>query len=121
MSNQHTWNTIQILLSSIGAVDLPFFDLIISGNPNPYIICSKKNTLDALSEKSQIWPIVFDLINKNIKNNDLASAIKAAYNLHNSRKSEYPDFLFAFPVLENSLPARGASFRIRRRGTLPGF
>jgi len=34
------------------------------------------------------------LLNKNIKNTDLASAIKAAYNLHNSRKSEHPDFLF---------------------------
>ena len=94
LSNQHTWITIQMLLSAIGAVDLPCFDLIISGNPNPYIVCSEKNTLDALSEKSQIWPIVFDLLNKNIKNTDLASAIKAAYNLHNSRKSEHPDFLF---------------------------
>lgn len=84
-----------MLLSSIGAVDLACFYLIISGNSNPYIICSKKNALDALFEKSKIWPIVFDLLNKNIKNNDLASAIKAAYNLHNSRKSEYPDFLFA--------------------------
>ena len=94
LSSQHTWNTIQILLSALGAIDLPCFDLIISGNPNPYIICSEKNTLDALSEKSQIWPILFDLLNKNIKNTDLASAIKAAYNLHNSRKSEHPDFLF---------------------------
>ena len=94
LSSQHTWNTIQILLSAIGTIDLPCFDLIISGDPNPYIICSEKNTLDALSEKSQIWPILLDLLNKNIKNTDLASAIRAAYNLHNSRKSEYPDFLF---------------------------
>ena len=94
LSSQDTWNTIQILLSAIGAIDLPCFDLIISGDPNPYIICSEKNTLDALSEKSQIWPILLDLLNKNIKNTDLASAIRAAYNLHNSRKSEHPDFLF---------------------------
>ena len=86
LSNQHTWITIQMLLSAIGAVDLPCFDLIISGNPNPYIICSEKNTLDALSEKSQIWPIVFDLLNKNIKNTDLASAIKAAYILQFSHR-----------------------------------
>ena len=46
-----------------------------------------------LSEKSPIWPIIFDLLNKNVTNTDLASAIKATYNLHNSRKTEHPDFL----------------------------
>ncbi len=94
LSSQHTWNTIQMMLSALGSIDLPCFDLIITGNPNPYVVCSEKNTLDILSEKSQIWPILFDLLNKNIKNTDLASAIRIAYNLHNSRKSEHPDFLF---------------------------
>ena len=94
LSSQHTWSTIQVLLSAIGAVDLPCFDLIVSGNPNPYVICSEKNSLDILSEKSQIWPILFDRLNRNIKNTDLASAIRTAYNLHNLRKSEHPDFLF---------------------------
>ena len=94
LSSQRTLNTIQMLLSPFGAIHLPCFELIISGNPNPIIVYSEKNTLDILSEKSQIWPIVFDLLNKNIKNTDLASAIKAAYNLHNSRKTEHPDFLF---------------------------
>ena len=42
--SDHTWSTIQILLSSFAAIDLPCFDLIISGKPNPYIICSEKNT-----------------------------------------------------------------------------
>lgn len=69
-------------------------DLIISGNLNPYVIFSEKNSLDILSEKSPIWPILFDLLNKNVTNTDLASAIKATYNLHNSRKTEHPDFLF---------------------------
>jgi hypothetical protein len=39
-------------------------------------------------------PILLDLLNKNIKSTDLAWAIRVAYNLHNSRKSEHPDFLF---------------------------
>ena len=94
LSNQHTLNTIQILLSALGTIDLPCFDLIISGSPNPFIVCSEKNTLDVLSDKSQIWPILFDLLNRNIKNTDLASAIRAAYDLHNLRKNEHPDFLF---------------------------
>ena len=92
--HHHTWSTIQILLSSLGAIDLPCFDLIISGNPNPYILCSEKNTLDILSEKSKIWPILFDLLFNNRENTDLASAIRAAYNLHNSRKTDHPDYLF---------------------------
>jgi len=43
LSSQHTWGTIQVLLSSIGSIDLPCFDLIVTGNPNPYVICSGKN------------------------------------------------------------------------------
>jgi hypothetical protein len=33
-----------MLLSPFGAIDLPCFDLIISGNPNPIIVYSEKNT-----------------------------------------------------------------------------
>jgi len=87
-------STIKELLRAIGAIDLPCFDLIVPGNPNLYVICPGKNTLDILSEKSQIWPILFDLLNKKIKNIDLASAIITAYNLHNLRKAEHPIFLF---------------------------
>ena len=94
ISNQHTWTTIQVLLSSIGSIDLPCFDLIVSSNPKPYVICSEKNYLDILSEKAQIWPILFGLLNRKIKNTDLASAIKTGYNLHNLRKADHPDFLF---------------------------
>ena len=94
LSNQHTLCTIQMILSAFASIDLPCFDLIITGDPHPYIICSEKNTLDILSEKSHIWPILFELLSRSIKDADLASAIRAAYNLHNSRKSEHPDFLF---------------------------
>ena len=105
LSINHTWKTIQILLSSLGSIDIPCFDLIITGEPNPYIICSEKNTLEILSETSTIWIILFDLLQKNYKNTDLASAIRVAYNLHNLRKSEHPDYLFVitdglFPISE---------------------
>ena len=94
LSIQHSWNTILILLNVLGSIDLPCFDLIVSDAPNPYVICSEKNTLDILSEKSQIWPVLFDLLHNNIQNTDLASAIRVAYNLHNARKFELTDFLF---------------------------
>ena len=94
LSIVHTFSTLKNLFSALASIDLPCFDLIISGEKNPYIICSEKRTMDALSEKSQIWPIFFTLINQQIKNTDLASAIRAAYNLHNSRKTELTDYLF---------------------------
>ena len=94
LSIVHTFSTLKNLFSALASIDLPCFDLIITGEKNPYIICSEKRTMDALSEKSQIWPIFFTLINQQIKNTDLASAIRAAYNLHNSRKTEHTDYLF---------------------------
>jgi len=54
----------------------------------------RKKSIDILSEESQIWPILFDLLNRKMKNTDLASAIKTAYNLHNLRKTNHPNFLF---------------------------
>jgi len=115
LSCQHTWNTIQILLCSLGAINLPYFNLIITGNPNPYIVCSYKNTLDVLSEKSQLWPILFNLLNKKVKNTDLASAIKASYNLSNSINSDYKDFVFVitdglFPISETQRIVKNVNF-----------
>ena len=81
-SIKHTWQTIQILLNSFSSIDLNCLDLIISGNPNPRIICLEKSTLDILDENSKLWPILFDMFNKDIKVTDLVSAIRAIYNLN---------------------------------------
>ena len=43
LSNQHTLFTIQMILCAFGSIDLPCFDLIITGDPKSYIICSEKN------------------------------------------------------------------------------
>lgn len=94
LSIKHTWQAIRTLLNSFGSIDLNCFDIIISGNPNPRIICSEKNTLDIPDENSKLWPILFDMINKDIKVTDLNSAIRATDNLNILRKSEYPNFIF---------------------------
>jgi len=45
--------------------------------------------------KSQIvWTILFIRLNRNIKNKNLSSAIKATNNFHNLLKAEHSDFLF---------------------------
>ena len=91
LCGQRTWNTMQILFSALGEIGLPCFNLIVTGKPNPYIICSEKNTLEILSKKSEIWPILFYLCTKNMKKTDLASSIRIALNLHNLRKSKSPE------------------------------
>ena len=97
LCSNHTWSTLQILFSALGAIDIPLFNLIVTGNPNPYIICLEKNTLEIFSEKSQVWPILFDLLGKNNKQTDLASAINSVIKYHNYHKlknSLNPEFLY---------------------------
>mgnify|MGYP002622861730 CR=1 FL=1 len=96
ISREHTINTIRYLLSALSYIDLPSFNLIISTETNPLIICSEKGTLDALSNKSQIWGSLLYILNEQYKckNTNLASAIRAAYNVTNARKQEHTDYLF---------------------------
>ena len=44
----------QMLLSALREIDLLYFYLIITGNHNPYIICSKNNSSDIISDKHKI-------------------------------------------------------------------
>ena len=96
ISRNHTINTIRYLLSSISYIDLPSFNLIISTETNPIVICSEKGTLNALSNKSQIWGALFYFLIREYKciNINLSSAIRAAYNIINARKQEHKDYLF---------------------------
>ena len=64
-----------------------------------------------------IWPILFDLLNKNVINTNLASAIKVAYNLHNSRKTKHPDFLFV--VTDGIFSSSETQRIIKKCGILP--
>ena len=86
--------SIQTILNSFGSIELNCFDLIISENPNPRIICSEKKSLEILDENSKFRPILFDMVNKDNKSIDLASAIRAAYNLNILRKSQHSNFIF---------------------------
>ena len=96
ISREHTINTIRYLLSAISYIDLPSFNLIISTDSNPIVICSERGTLDALSNKSQLWVNLFHILNEDYRciNSNLVSAIRAAYNITNARKQEHTDYLF---------------------------
>ena len=94
ISREHTINTIRYLFSALSYIDLPSFNLIISTESNPIVICSEKGTLDALSNKSQIWGSLLYFLNEEYKcqNTNLSSAIRAAFNITNARKQEHTDY-----------------------------
>ena len=48
ISINHSFETIRILLSSLSAIDLPCFELIVTSEKNPIVLCSEKTTIEAL-------------------------------------------------------------------------
>ena len=93
ISFMHSIQTIRMLLSSIGAIDIPCFDLIMVGDPQPVILCSERATNEILSERSNIWAPFFSFF-KPKRHGDLASAIKAAYYLNSARRIEHTNRIF---------------------------
>ena len=91
ISFMHSIQTIRMLLSSIGAIDIPCFDLIMVGDPQPVILCSERATNEILSERSNISFFSFF---KPKRHGDLASAIKAAYDLNSARRIEHTNRIF---------------------------
>jgi len=93
ISFMHSMQTIRVLISSIGAIDIPCFDLIVVGDPEPVILCSERATSEILSDRSNIWAPLFSFF-KPKKHGDLASAIKAAYDLNSARRTEHTNRIF---------------------------
>ena len=90
----HTIQTIRVFLSTLATLDIPCFDFIVTGNPQPLILCSEKNPLEALKEKSDLWSYIFASILCPNQKADLLSALKVAYDLNSLRKTEYKNYIF---------------------------
>ena len=90
----HSLNTIRVLLSSFTIIDLPSFDLIITGEEGPIVLCSEYPTFAALNEKSKLWELLFYSLSNPISNADLLSALQTAYDLKRMRTNNFPSFLF---------------------------
>ena len=58
MNKNHSLNTIRILLSAFTIIDLPSFDLIVTGEDGPIVLCSEYPTFPALNEKSKLWELL---------------------------------------------------------------
>ena len=71
------------------------FDLIIVGNPNSIILCSKRAINEILSNRSNIYDPLFSFF-KPKRHGDLASTIKAAYDLNNVKRTEHTNTIFVY-------------------------
>ena len=89
----HTIQTLRILLSAISYDNIPCIDIILTRIKEPLILCSEKSANEILSEKSSFWAVLFSCLEGEISS-DLASAIKAAYNLNRARRSDYTNYIF---------------------------
>ena len=109
LSAAHTMLTIRTILSSLAALDLPCFDLIVAGNPHPVVLCSEVGTLQSLNQRSAIWESLFSVLEKPVQKADLASAIHAANDIKRLRSKDYSSFMF---VLTDGLFEKGEKERI---------
>ena len=89
----HTFQTLRVLLSAISHDNIPCLDIIISTDKYPIILCSEKSANEILSERSPFWAVLFSCLD-GISSSDLASAIKAAYNLNRARRKDYTNYIF---------------------------
>ena len=94
MNINHSLNTIRVLLSSFTLIDLPSFDLILTEEEGPIILCSEYPTFAALNEKSKLWELLYQCLSKPISNADLVSALQTAFDLKRMRPNNFPSFLF---------------------------
>ena len=62
LSISFSLQTLRIILSTLNSIDLPLFDLILSRETNPLIICSNVNTIKAINPKSSLWEILLSYL-----------------------------------------------------------
>ena len=94
LSGSHAFQTLRALLSCLMIYELPSLDFIVSGEKEPYILCSNTSTLRALKGNSTFWEGLFEIIQRKPLKTDLFSAIVAAYDLKRLHNEDYPTYLF---------------------------
>ena len=90
----HSLNTIRVLLASFTLIDLPSFDLIVTGEEGPIILCSELPTFAALNEKSKLWEVLYQCLSNPINNADLLSTLQTSYDLKRIKNNNFPSFIF---------------------------
>jgi len=86
--------TLRLMLSTLTSIDLPSFDLILSRQKEPEILCSNLSSVRAINPKSTLWESLLSILSHPCSKSDLASAIEAVFDLKRMRSSEYTSYLF---------------------------
>ena len=89
----HSIQTLRILLSAILYENIPCLDIVIAREKEPIILCSEKSGNEILSQKSIFWAVLFSCL-EGQNSTDLASAIKAFYNLNRARRADNTNYIF---------------------------
>ena len=87
---------IRFILSSLYAVDLPCFNLIVARSKNPYVLCTYTSTGAALQGKSLLWESLFSVLDKPCDCSDLPSAIQCAYDIIRMNSVQYTNYMYIF-------------------------
>lgn len=86
-SSYHAIQTIFVLLQTIAKIDLPSFNLIITTDKGPKILCCEKSTFDALSSNSSIWITLFSCLLNPHENSYLDSALLSILSIRTQQKA----------------------------------
>ena len=90
----HSIQTIAILLNAFSNCNIPNFDLIVSGEENPFILCSGINSLEITKSDSTILQSLYLLLKMPSKNTDLLSSINVAFSLKKKNNTIKKSILF---------------------------
>ena len=101
----HTIQTLKVLFNSLSHDNIPCLDVILSREKEPIILASEKSANEILSERSPFWGSFCSCF-EGVSSSDLASAIKAAYNLIRARRKEYTNYIFVLTAGLYSLSER---------------
>ena len=94
----HTFQTLRALLNALSYDNIPCLDIVVTSDKYPIVLSSEKSANEILNEKSPFWATFFSLLN-GVSNSDLASGIKAAYNLIKARKADHTNYIFVLTNL----------------------
>ena len=115
LSISHTIETIKVLLNGLYILDLPNFDLIVTGKKNPIVLCFNVKTSNALNKKENLWKLLYIILNNPLKKSDLSSAIYTAFDLKRRMYPEKKKIIFVltdgyFDLNEKKLIQRYSSY-----------
>ena len=89
----HTFQTLRVLLNALSYDNIPCLDIVVTSDKYPIVLSSEKSANEILNEKSHFWAALLSCL-EGESSSDLASAIKAAYNLIRARRKEYTNYIF---------------------------